>query len=242
MKLITYHFNPKLFLYLVLGFVLCTIIGTVTHELGHAAATSLQGRGWKLHYDSMSPAKSKFIDEFNAAYEKDKDKIKSKTSSPEKEAFLKLKVDLLKQYKYEDLLMRLGGPLQTMLTGTVGVFFLWMSRRKKQNNYALSIKEWVLVLIGFFWSRQLGILLQKIYYTIIGHQGKGDEEKIARHLHLNQWTVITIWGIMGMFILIWVTFYAIPLQQRLTFITAGLTGSLLGAVLWFAFLGPVLLP
>jgi hypothetical protein len=242
MKLITLNFNMKLFLYLVLGFVLCTVIGVVSHEFGHAAVTASQGRDWTVHYDSMSPGKSTLLDSLKNAYQKDKEKIKSKTTSPEKEAFIKTRERLAKKYKSEDLQMSLGGPLQTMLTGTIGLILLWFARKKNKFNEVLTLKEWCFVLLGFFWSRQPAILLQKILYKCICRKGVGDEEKIARHLHLNEWSVITLWGIIGAIILLWITFYAIPIKQRFTFIIAGLTGSLLGAAIWFGLLGPALLP
>ncbi|PZR10719.1 MAG: hypothetical protein DI539_21075 [Flavobacterium psychrophilum] len=242
MKLITLHFNLKLFFYLVIAFILCTAIGTVSHEFGHAAVTAYHGSDWTVHYDSMSPGKSTLVDSLENAYQKDKEKIKSEAASPEKEAFFKTRERLSKKYKLEDLQMRLGGPLQTMLTGTIGFIFLWFSRKKNKFDEMLTFKEWCFVLIGFFWSRQPAILLQKILYKCTGSNGIGDEERIARHLHLNEWFIITLWGIIGAGILLWITFYAIPIKQRFTFITAGLTGSLLGAAIWFGLLGPALLP
>lgn len=242
MKLITFNFNSKLFFCLVLGFILCTIIGTVSHEFGHAAATSLQGRDWTVHYASMSPGKSTLLDSLKNAYQKDKEKIKSETPSPEKETFFKSRERLSKKYKSEDLQMRLGGPLQTMLTGTIGFILLWFAGKKNKLRESLTLKEWCFVLLGFFWSRQPAILLQKIFYKCTCSNGRGDEEMIAKHLGLNEWSVITVWGIIGAVILLWITFYAVPLKQRFTFITAGLIGSLLGAALWFGILGPALLP
>lgn len=242
MKFITLHFNFKLFVYLILGFVICTVIGVVSHEFGHAAVTAYHGRDWTVHYDSMSPGKSTLVDSLENAYQKNKEKIKSEAASPEKEAFLKTRERLSKKYKLEGLQMRLGGPLQTMLTGTIGFILLWLIRKKNKFNEALTFKEWCFVLIGFFWSRQPAILLQKILYKCIGTNGIGDEERIARYLHLNEWVIITLWGIIGAGILLWITFYAIPIKQRFTFITAGLTGSLLGAAIWFGLLGPTLLP
>jgi hypothetical protein len=242
MKFLTFNFNLKLFLYLVLGFILCTIVGTVSHEFGHAAVTASQGRDWTVHYASMSPGKSTLLDSLKDAYQKDKEKIKSKEASPEKEAFLRTRERLAKKYKSENLQMSLGGPLQTMLAGTIGFILLWLARKKNKSNESLTYKEWCLVLLGFFWSRQPAILLQKIYYAAIKHHGRGDEEEIARHLGLNEWTVISVWGITGAVILLWITFYAVTIKQRFTFIEAGLAGSLIGAALWFGALGPAILP
>ncbi len=244
MNIISFKFYGKLSFYLFLGFLICTIIGTVSHELGHAAVTASQGREWTIHYASMTPGKPLWYDDLEIEYKKNKDKIRSAESSPEKEAFLKFRRSLATKYKHEDLYMRLGGPMQTMIFGTIGLLFLWFGREKIKTVQQLTFTNWLLVLLTFFWSRQPAILLQKFYYTAIGnnYHGRGDEENIARHLHLNEWSVITIWGITGGIILLWVMFYIIPLQQRFTFIIAGITGGLTGALLWFQILGPMLLP
>jgi hypothetical protein len=190
----------------------------------------------------LCPGKPVRFKKLDAEYEKNKDKIKEQKPSPEKDAFLKFRRCLAKQYKHEDLYMRLGGPMQTMIFGTAGLLFLRFGRKKIRASQQLTFTNCTFVLLAFFWSREPAILLQKIYYVAIGHQERGDEEKIARHLHLNEWSVITILGITGTIILIWVTFFIVPLQQRFTFIAAGLTGSLTGVLLWFGILGPILLP
>ena len=116
MKIITFRFHIKLFLWIATGFIICTIVGVLSHELGHAAAASAQDRDWTLHYASLSPGRAVWSYQLEAEYRKNEDKIKSNVSSPEKEAYLKLRKDIAKKYRNEDLYMRLGGPVQTMLT------------------------------------------------------------------------------------------------------------------------------
>ena len=46
--------DPKLLLYLVLSFILATIVGTLSHEGGHIAAAKYYGYETTLHYGSMN--------------------------------------------------------------------------------------------------------------------------------------------------------------------------------------------
>lgn len=45
------HSNKKLVLFLIFGFVLSTIVGTVTHELGHYTAARILGIKATIHYN-----------------------------------------------------------------------------------------------------------------------------------------------------------------------------------------------
>ena len=234
---------PRLFALLALSFVLATIVGTVSHELGHYAVSKCYGFSPKLHYASVSFDGAPYKYEvFDSLYKADESKILAKKSSPEKEYFLHYRSELGKTIGIRDLIIRMSGPLQTMITGSLGVLWLWYYRKKIRTETELSVKQWFGVLIAFFWSRQLAILLQKIVNYVMCRNSRGDEERIAYHLQVNQWILITLWGIIGAAILSWVVFYIIPKQQRFTFIMAGLAGSTLGFVVWMLWLGPALLP
>lgn len=68
--------------------MLCTVVGTVSHELGHCAEASLQGRGWELHYAFMYPERIPFHKLLDNEYQKNKNKIDSELPSPEKEEYI----------------------------------------------------------------------------------------------------------------------------------------------------------
>ncbi|TRW23984.1 hypothetical protein FMM05_12565 [Flavobacterium zepuense] len=223
-----------------------TIIGTQTHEYGHYLVGKYYGYNPKLHYASVSYGdyNDKQLAKFDSLYKADEIKILAKENSPQKEYFLKYRAQLSGEMKGHDFENILAGPLQTMLSGSIGLLILWLNRKKIRAKTALSFKNWVAVFVAFLWSRQLAILLQKIVYTIANIQtkNKGDEVNLAKHLNLNPWSILTVLGVISAIILIWIVFYIIPKQQRFTFIIAGFAGSALGVLIWFGWIGPVLLP
>ena len=180
----------------------------------------------------------------DSLYKADEAKILAIENSPEKEYFLKYRAQLSGEMKGHDFENILAGPLQTILSGSIGVLILWLNRKKIRAKTALTFKNWVAVFVAFFWSRQLAILLQKIVYTIasVHNNNNGDEDKLAKDLNLHPWSIITILGVISAIILTWIVFYIIPKQQRFTFIIAGLAGSALGVLIWFGWMGPILLP
>lgn len=232
-----FQFNLQLYLYLTLGFIIATVAGTQTHEWGHYFAARYFGFDTNLHYASVTYDKVSEQVVIEAFYNKNKDKILAKETSPEKEHFVKWYQDIKNKY----FLITIAGPLQTIVTGTLGLILL-LYQRKKIIQKGLQFYEWIVVFLTFFWSRQLGILIQKVVYYVIEHRGRGDEEKIARYLNINQWVPALTTGIIAFAILFYVVFRILPAKQRFTFLIAGASGCFLGAIIWFGFLGPVILP
>jgi hypothetical protein len=247
MKFLTFNFNLKLFSYLVLGFILCTIVGTVSHEGGHCIAAKFYGRNPELSYAYMVPGEPGWLSEFKKEYEKNKDKIESKESSPEKEAFLKLRTSISKKYKAEskkeDFYITLGGPLQTMLTGMIGFIILFFRRKQIFIRGYLTLLEWAAVLLSYFWSREVFNFIFSIDDTFSDRKHfRSDEPRLSQYLNLPPWAFGMITCVIGGIILLWVTFRVIPVQQRLTFLVSGLIGSTIGWIVWMDWLGPILLP
>lgn len=243
MKLITLHFNAKLFSWLTFAFVLCTIIGTVSHEYGHGVVASWQKHDWKLHYDYMNPGKPIRLDDLKKEYKKNKHKIESKNASPEKEEYIKFRKGLVKKYKKESFFITLGGPLQTMLTGLLGFTVLWFRRKDIYSRGHLKLAEWTAVLLSYFWSRQVFNFLFSIDQTFSDRKRfASDEPMISQYLNLPPWAFGMVTCAIGAIILLWVTFKLIPVHQRLTFLASGLIGSTIGWILWMDWLGPILLP
>lgn len=173
-------------------------------------------------------------------YDKNIDKIMSKKPSVEKEKFKRL----YETGKKESLLIVLGGPIQTMITGTIGLLWLWYNRKKIAVKAELSLKEWIAVLIAFFWSRQLfNLLTGLLFYVLRGTVSKMDDEsRIGLYFGAPVGTVNIATGLVSLVLLLWVIFFIIPKNQRLSFILAGCAGSLFGFIIWMQWIGPVVLP
>ena len=245
-------FSIRLFLYLILGFVAATIIGTISHESTHYIAAKNLGYGAKLGYQSVSIDAKKRFSKLDSLYKADEEKILSEENSPEKEYFLNYRNSLSDTVQREHFIFIVCAPIQTMATGTIGFLILWFNRKKIWQKSSLSVTDWIWILLGFFWSRQVAnILVAIVNYLFTGEMSyKGDEVKISTYLFslkressflaLNSVGIIT--GIIGSIILAYITFFIIPKKQRFTFIAAGITGSAIGWIVWMETLGPVILP
>lgn len=230
---------PRLFALLALGFVLATIIGTVSHELGHIAVAKSLGYETKLHYASIHFNWEEKLDFLETYFHKNEAKIHAEGNSPEKTYFK----TAFAKFWYNDSLVRWGGPLQTMITGTLGTIMLWL-RRKKILTYGMKTADWFWVIISFFWSRQLAniIIIGINRFLFPKTLPGGDEARISQYLRLPILTLNVVTGFIAGVVLIWVVFIIIPKHQRFTFITGGLAGSALGWMVWMKWIGPAVLP
>ncbi|WP_417368476.1 hypothetical protein [Flavobacterium beibuense] len=234
----TFTLQFRLFIYLALGFITATVIGTITHECGHIAVAKMLGYKTELHYASMSPDYDEKIEEIDAYYESNKEILITKEDSPERKKLESLMV----AYQKDVTMVRWGGPIQTMLTGTIGFLILWFNRKKI--GYKLTLLQWILVLLTFFWSRQIYNMLSGI--IIYFKRGKwiisGDESRLSYYYNLPAETINIVTALIAVVFLVITVFKLIPKQQRLTFITAGIIGSTIGALFWLKYFGPVILP
>jgi len=207
-------FNKRLFLLLSVGFIIATVVGTVSHEYGHYFVAK-----YCFHrYARVAYAYTDWDDSF--------------------------KFTSLEVAKRMNFYCHTGGPLETMLTGTLGLLLLFIYRKKYQQTERLSFAQWIPIFLSLFWLRQFFNLIDAFVIIIIkGHiKGIGDEFQLARYLGWSVWSIATVTGIMGAIVLALVIFGFVPVRQRFTFMMAGLAGGLLGAYLWLVLLGPVIMP
>jgi hypothetical protein len=138
----------------------------------------------------------------------------------------------------------LGGPVQTILTGTIGLLLLFFTRRSFQKTEKLSFRQWTFIFITLFWLRQIAnIVVWLCSYLFTGTlTTQGDEIKLGMHLHIPGWIIISTTAITGIIILFIVIFRFIPKTQRLTFIISGLIGGIAGYVIWIGWLGKIMMP
>lgn len=144
----------------------------------------------------------------------------------------------------ERILITLGGPAQTLLTGTIGLILLYTSRRSFQSVSKLNLRQWIIVFISLFWLRQTANFVVWISgYFIKGQfSTRGDEIKLARYFNLPDATIISVSAFVGAIVLLIVLFKFIPITQRVTFIFSGLLGGIAGYLIWFGVLGKLILP
>ena len=203
--------DKKLFIGLFLAFFASTIIGTLSHELGHYIIAKHQGLDARINYGSTILSTP---DPNNSII----------PSSP--------------------IATTLGGPLQTILTGTIGLLLLFIFRKRFHSTDKLSYGQWIIIFLSLFWLRQTANFCKWLggYFINGKFSSNSDEIRIANYFDLPTWTVISITAIIGAFVLAIITFKFIPSRQRTTFLTAGLLGGISGFYFWLIQFGKYIMP
>lgn len=209
-----------------------TIIGTLSHEFGHILVAKYYGYQTKLHYGSASFSGGKFS-KLNEIFKRNVNEVINHKDFTEKAKFEEIQVSI----QSERLLISCGGPFQTILTGTVG-FILLLKYRKKDN-----WKQWLLIYLTLFWTREVFNFLHYFLNShILGKNSRGDEMKIAKYYDFPEWSIISIFAIIGFIICSYTIFFIVPKSKRNSFILGGFVGGILGFYLWMKQIGPILLP
>ncbi|AWA30052.1 hypothetical protein HYN48_08150 [Flavobacterium magnum] len=230
---------PKPFIYVFFAFIACTVIGTLTHELGHIAVAQWLGYDTTLSYQSMHVDRNADRAELHRLADPYFGELRTNRPFPTKKAFEAKR----RQMHHNDFLIRLGGPLQTMLTGSIGLGILLYRRRISYADFNLT--DWLLVFLSLFWLRQPSNLAHGLARRIFRGTGSwtgGDEWVIAYYLKWPLWSVSVLSGAIGFVIAACVILFVIPGRYRVTFLIAGLLGGIAGFVSWMNYLGPYLLP
>ncbi len=199
---------------LVLGFVLLTIVGTVSHELGHYIPAWYFDLDPELHYASVSH--SVYPPVGTAEYD---------------------------HYVKQNRLVKIGGPLQTMLTGTLGIVILFY-RRKSISTFGLKTVDWLAIFLALFWAREVFNPMVSIAIELFNPNGfwfGGDEARISRSFGWHYAIVPVVTGILGLFACLYIL-SIIPKRILPTFILGGLVGCALGWLVWMKWLGVVVMP
>lgn len=232
--------NIKSLLILTFVFILFTAIGTVSHEYGHIIVAKAFGYETTLHYGSMNYDGGELNDKLKEIYNEYATEIENGTVFAKKNEY----ESGLEKLKYNGLYVTIGGPFQTILTGTMGLLIL-LWRRKLIYQNGLKVLDWFAVFLSLFWMREVFNLVKSLSRELISPNGTwfgGDELYISQGLNLWSGTVSIILGTIGMTVTFYVIFNILPKNIRLTFIISGLIGGIFGIILWMNIIGPQILP
>lgn len=256
-----FDLSLKFLFSILIAFIGFTIIGTLTHELGHVAVAEFLGYETSLHYDSMNYNASSIDEDLikndkdfiklehlyeehykeidNGVFEED---IKFKEEVERLDKILKEKYPSIKRQNVYSFYITMGGPIQTILTSLIGLFILFFRKFKHKNTF--EILDWLGVFLSLFILREVYNTIMALFSLIFFNTNRfnGDEFGISLYLELNQWIVPVITGVVGVLVSLYVIFKVMPYKYRIGFMSSGLIGGILGYVLWFEFLGEILLP
>jgi hypothetical protein len=233
-------FSLRLFILLTMGFIVFTVIGTVSHECGHYLMAKYLGYKARINYASTfwyDKNNATFLKSHWMLYHKE---IKLKQKFPGHERFERLQ----QKYAHDGFWFTLAGPVQTMLTGTIGLILLIILKRRYFSSTQLSFTKWLLIFISLFWLRQAAnFFVGAAWFIVHGSiNSHCDEFLLAGYLNVPKWTFSIITASIALIVLGVVIFKFIPNKERLTFILAGLVGGVGGYLLWLTFFGKVIMP
>ena len=235
-----FRLNLKHLLYFTLAFTLAVPIGTQTHELGHIAMAQAFGYSTTLSYDRMFHDYEEELAPLNAFMSENYEAIEAGDDFPGKAEFEEKRHAFL----MKEVWISSGGPIQTCLTGIIGLIILYIRRKKRAGGWQFI--DWFAVFLALFWLREPFNLATAIADGLL-KQGRvvywgGDEHYIAQMMDWPLWSVGLPLGLIGAMVGLYVFFKVLPKQLRLTFLLSGLAGSAIGWLFWMEFLGPILLP
>jgi hypothetical protein len=221
-----------------LAFMAFAVIGTISHEFGHIAVARALGYETVLHYGSMNWGhfggleKSKHFRELERTVTDllDKNEITPPTVKPRNHV----------------LMVAMGGPAQTILTGMLGLLLI-RNRRRTKRKTTFKFMDWLAVFLALFWLREVFNLMMTYAKGFIQGKaayfnGNGDEIRISNMLHLPPYLVPVVMGVIGFIICAYVVFNVVPKKQQPTFILGGVIGGAIGFYGWMYVVGPMLLP
>lgn len=197
-------------------FFVAAIAGTLLHECGHALVAVLFGFHPEVHYaycTSLSEADREAVQQGLLIY---------------------------RQYP-ESIWITLGGPLQTIITGTAGIAGLLILRSKTAID-AYNSKHLLWIVLAYFHSRWVmnsAGILYKIYVS--GSDSHSDEVRLFKHWNIDVATGTWVLLIISSLLLAYVTFILVR-KHRWPLIVLGGLGSIAGGWFWLVWAGPVLMP
>lgn len=247
--MISFEFDIKLSIKIILTFIVFTVIGTLSHEYGHIGMANYLGYKTQLHYGSMNYYQKGYLQDssvvrYKSLFEKYKRDFSDMSLNDKKEVN-NLSLEINKKFpvnKEHSLYISIGGPLQTFLTSFVGLFLLYVFQSKKQLFFRK--RDWLAVFLSLFALREVFNFVMAIVSVILFNKEYfvGDEFKISRLLGYNQWTIPLIAMFLGSVICLFLVFNVLLKKYRFTFIISGFIGGILGYILWFQYLGKLILP
>lgn len=224
---------------LILVFILMTVIGTLSHELGHYSVAKYLGYDARINYNSTMYFNDKLLDFLEEIGTKYRYELKNNLDFPEKEKYF----NLTNNYRWNHFLFTLGGPIQTILTGTFGLLLLIFYKKKYITTEKITFYAWIMIFLALFWLRQSANLISALgnYLIYDSNQINGDEMRLANYLEINIWSIQIITGIIG-FVVLFYVIKILPKNIKLTFMVSGLIGGILGYYLWLIQFGKIILP
>lgn len=215
----------KLTPWLILGFILTSIVGSLTIE-GTRILT-----GKKLGYEGGFVKGIGIYLFFNPQISEGFDKLMAEGLPFEELKNLKDWKSLQKQNQDNQAIIEASGILVTSILTILGILFLMNGRSKTAE---MKLRNW----IGFFISLIFVRYLVRYAYTVCFGHISCQEFSIFQSFGFVSFLPIYILFGLGIILAFWIV-YQLPKNLRLLTIMTGMIGGFLGLVIWMKYLGPI---
>lgn len=235
-KLLLKPFNFKLLISLIVGFATTLIIGVQIHTIGHYAIAKAIDRNSTLYWGTYgTPCDSENRNFRKLCYEKYAYEIEHNLDFPYKNVFDYINLKSEEKWSW----VKYGGPIITMIIGSLGFGLLLFYRKKMIANHPnISLKYWIFIFASLFWlERTIYALVDLAFYTFNGRPFRNCDRYDTEY-GLLPLSIEVLTGLIGIAVLLALVFHFIPKNKRLTFIIAGCIGPIMGALLWYLFFIP----
>ena len=139
--MLPFIFHKRLFLYLFVSFILAVVVGIMSHECGHWLVTRCFGfHGQHIRYNATVYGRpdDKWLRR-DSTLQAEYAEFSSGVDFPSKGEYQKLQNTRDRDY----FLITAGGPLETMLAGTIGLLLLFLYRKKIAQTDWLFFAQWL---------------------------------------------------------------------------------------------------
>lgn len=210
-------------------FIPYAVVGTLAHEAGHYTVARSLGHEATLAYGWV------YTDSLPEDREILREAYAWKRSHPG-EAFPR-EAEAKEADERNELWISAGGPLQNVIFGTLGLIWLVALSGEGRRRWP----GWAATFTALFWSRQPFVLLACALGSLAGVPPMEDSARVAISLGWWPWSLLLSTGVVGFGVCVAVIALQ-PAERRLHVLVGGPAGCVVGVVLWYAWLGPLLLP
>lgn len=209
------------------------------HRLGYN--TEIYYRGYVAACKRSVPNERQ--KEFRRIHYLYEEQIQNGVPFPEKQVYDTLDAG----FKTDNALIDLFSDGIFILLSTAGLVLLWLNRKKVQNERntgRLQLSSWLFILIALYCHWFIMEFVFKLIEFCMGVPLEFNAwiTSLADYSDISGWVFLSFNSLACLVLLAYVAFRIVPRRQLIPFLLAGFAGGVLSRLIWYSWLGPILMP
>lgn len=240
--------NIQLTLALTISFIVLCISAIILNLHTWSFTANQLGYNEKIYYRGRVSACNLVIHnenqkEYQRIYELYETQIRNGEPFPEKQTFDTLD----KKFNADYVLIELFSDSIFIVFSFVGLIVLWGNRKrvgKERQAGKLRLYTWLFILIALYCHWFIMQFVFKLIEVIMGLPPDFTPwiNWLADHFHISGWFFLSFNCLIGLLVLGYITFRIVPRRQLIPFLVSGLAGGILSRLIWYSWLGPIVMP